>query len=190
MSQNLRNYVKSVYTLDAVVQRAPQRGWDAASPCDGWTARQVLGHYLWGMKRTIALVNGTEHPAVQAEADVAGSDPNATWAALRDTVLEALDQPGVLDQVVAGPFGDMELDAYLNLPIMDGLLHAWDIATSFGQDAYLPPDLAAVGAAMIASFGDGARRPGLFGPEVEVPADADSVTRFVAAAGRSPRRVG
>ena len=187
MSQNLRNYVKTIYTVDAVVQRAPQTGWDVQSPCEAWSAREVIGHYLWGVKRLVALANGTALPAEQAEADVAGPDPKASWLAARDAVLEALDQPGVLAKIVAGPFGDTSIDDFLNLPIMDGLLHAWDIATSFGMDAHLPEDLAEAGAAFITAFGEGARQPGLFGAAIDVPATADAATRFVAIAGRRPR---
>jgi len=44
MSTNLRNYTKALYGFDAVVQRVPEDRWDADSPCDGWSARDVVTH--------------------------------------------------------------------------------------------------------------------------------------------------
>jgi uncharacterized protein (TIGR03086 family) len=186
MSQNLRNYTKTIYALDAVLQRAPSDRWDDQSPCDAWTARQVLGHYMWGLQRVATVANGTPPPEEKSEADVAGPDPLTSWAETRDTVLAALDQPGALANIVDGPFGPGPLDAFLQIHTMDGLLHTWDLATTFGIDAFIPTDLAEAGTAGIAAAGDGIRSPGLFGPAVACAADADAVTRFVAIAGRTP----
>ena len=186
MSQNLRNYVQTIYALDAVVKRAPQAGWDAQSPCEAWTAREVLGHYMWGLQRVTALASGTPTPGELAEAKVAGDDPQASWARTRDGVLAALDQPDVLAKVIDGPFGPSTIDDFLQIHTMDGLLHTWDVATSFGMEAHVPPALAEAGTAMLTAAGDAIRGPGLFAAAVDAPADADAVTRFVAIAGRTP----
>ena len=44
MSQNLRDYIKTVYTMDGVVRRVADGDWDNQSPNDEWTAKQTLGH--------------------------------------------------------------------------------------------------------------------------------------------------
>ena len=183
MSQNLQNYVKTIYALDAVVQRTPATAWDSPSPCDEWTAREVLGHFMWGLQRVTSIATDAALPAERAEADVAGQDPASSWAETRDAVLAALDHAGALNKVFNGPFGPGPIDGFLSLHTMDGLLHTWDIAKAVGIDAHLPTDLAAAGISGLIAAGDNIRKPGLFGPAVEVSADADAVTRFVAIAG-------
>lgn len=186
MSENLRKYVQSVYALDAVVNRVPAGTWDNASPCDGWTAREVLGHTIWGMKRVTSIATATEGPAEQAEADVAGADPVATWQAARDTVLEALDQPGALQATFDSPMGEMTLDTAVGMFHGDPLVHAWDIGQACGIEPAIPADLAAGVTQGIAAMGDALRSPGMFGAEVEVDADASAVDKMIAMTGRNP----
>ena len=186
MSENLRNYTKAVYAMDAVVQRAPSESWNNPSPCSEWTAREVLGHCIWHAKRIANAANGGDPPAEQAEADVAGPDPTQSWAEARDGVLAALDQPGVLAQVSSGPFGEQSLDSALALSAADLTTHAWDIAKATDQPAIIPEDLAQSAYEGMKAAGDMLRRPGLLDAEVDVPNDADIVSKFVAMAGRQP----
>lgn len=184
MSENLRKYIKTVYALDAVVQRTPADAWDNQSPCEEWTAREVLGHTIWGMKRMTAIAQGTEHPAEQAEADVAGPNPVATWNGCRTALLAAVDTPGALQHEFDGPFGKMTLDAAMGIFFADPLLHAWDIATAVGLDPIIPADLAEVAHANLSAAGDSLRGPGMFGPEVKAPDGASAIEKFVAISGR------
>jgi uncharacterized protein (TIGR03086 family) len=186
MSENLRTYTKAIYTMDAVVQRAADSAWDQQSPCVEWTARQVLGHFIWGVQRLTSVAADGPSPAEQPEADVAGVDPAATWAATRDALFVALDHKGALDREIVGPFGPSTVDDFLGIHSIECLLHTWDVATAVGVEPHLPRDIAAAGAAGLASAGDGLRGPGLFGPAVEVSSD-DPVVQFLTIAGRDPR---
>jgi uncharacterized protein (TIGR03086 family) len=186
VSENLRNYTRAVYTVDAVVSRMPNEAWDNPSPCAAWTAREVLGHFMWGAHNIASAAGGGERPAPRPEAEVATDDPAAAWAKTREGLLAALDHQGSLQRTFDGPFGSMPIDDFLPIHTIDGILHAWDIARAGGLDAHVPADLATAGVAALERFGDGIRRPGVFGPAVEVPADADPVTRLVGFAGRTP----
>jgi uncharacterized protein (TIGR03086 family) len=186
VSENLRNYTKAIYTMDAVVQRFPETMWDLQSPCDGWTAREVLGHFIWGTKNLVSLATGGPKPAEQPEADVAGTDAHGAWATARDNVLAAVDQPGALQKGFDGPFGPTTVDGFLGIHTMDCMIHAWDIAKTVGHEAYLPADIAAAALPGMRALGDGIRSPGLFGPEVDVPADADPVSQLLGITGRQP----
>lgn len=186
MSENLRNYTKAIYALDAVVQRTPPEAWDNQSPCEDWTAREVLGHTLWGMKAITAHAGGGQGPAQQAEAEAAGPDPVATWNGVRDRLFAALDSSGAIHTVMDGPFGQMPIDTGLGIFFFDPMAHAWDIARAAGTQACLPADLCERAAQSLAAMGDGIRRPGVMGPAVEVDESADAEARFVAMTGRNP----
>jgi uncharacterized protein (TIGR03086 family) len=185
MSENLRTYTKAIYTMDAVVQRVPDSVWDQQSPCENWCAKEVLGHFMWGMQNLTAAATQGNPPTRTSEAEVSGSDPKASWATTRDALLTALDHEGAIYNTFNGPFGPGTVDDFLAIHSIDCLLHTWDIAKTAGIEAHLPADMAAAGAAGLAALGDGVRAPGLFGPAVETEAD-DPVSRLVAIAGRNP----
>ena len=69
------------------------------------------------------------------------------------------------------------------------VIHGWDVARASGQ-AYDcdSPSLAAVHGfvAAFSGLGQEAEREGLFGPEVEVPADAPLLDRVIGLTGRDP----
>ena len=54
MSENLRAYTRALYAMDAVAARVADDQWDAKSPCDEWSAREVLGHVIWGTRAVAA----------------------------------------------------------------------------------------------------------------------------------------
>ncbi len=186
MSENLRNYTKAVYTMDAAVNRVAPDKWHVATPCEKWNAKEVLGHCIWSLLHVAANAGAIDAPPEMAEAERAGKDPAAAWAGARDIVLAALDQQYVLGKQVKGPFGVSSLDESLPVMIMDLTTHTWDIATATGQDPVIPTELAAASYQEIQAFGDAARGPGLFAAEVAVPDDADMVTKMAAMAGRKP----
>ena len=186
MSENLRNYTKAVYTMDAAVNRVASDRWHVATPCEKWNAKEVLGHCIWALLHVAANAGAIDPPPEMAEADRAGADPAAAWAGARDIVLAALDQQYVLGKQVQGPFGLSSLDETLPVMIMDLTTHTWDIAKATGQDPVIPAELATATYDGIQAFGESARRPGLFAAEVEVADDADIVTKMVAMAGRKP----
>ena len=186
MSKNLRDYTKTLYTLDGVVRRVAEADWDNQSPNSEWTAKQTLGHVIWGMKRMISAINGDAPPAEQAEADVAGDRPGDTWDGVRENLLDALDHHGVLQKEIETPFGDMTVDEAIGRFFFDALTHAWDIAKATGVDAAIPEDLAEKSLGILMALGDAVRGPGIFDEAVEVPQDAPIQDRFIAYSGRQP----
>jgi uncharacterized protein (TIGR03086 family) len=116
--------------------------------------------------------------------EVAGRDPHATWAALRDGVLEALDHQGVLQRVVPSPFGPMPLDTLIGILMVDTLVHSWDLARATGADERLDPALVERAHAALAHLGDGIRGPGMFDPVVTADDAASAQEHFIAFTGR------
>ena len=183
MSENLRNYTKALYGFDAVVQRVADDRWDSPSPCEGWTALDVLAHNI-GMCNMIAgFARGID---ASAPDEVTPSDPQTDWAAARDGVLAALDTEGALQIKTLTPWGNLRVDRFIGIVAVDPLTHTFDLARAVGQDIVLDEDMAAAGYAQIKAAGDGVRGGGRFAPESEVAEDASIVDKFVAMTGRQP----
>lgn len=184
MSQNLRNFTRAVYTLDAVVQRVPLNSWDVDSPCEGWSARDVLRHQC-GVLDALAQIAHTGvlvSPVMATEAD----DPVERWTQTRDGLLAALDKPGVLSQEGKYWFGPMSVDDLVGMVQWDPLTHAWDIGSVTGVDPHIPSDLAEQSLERVAGIEDNARKWGLIADAVPVPDAAPVTDRFLGFIGRRP----
>ena len=182
MSRNLRDFTKAVYGFDAVVRRAPESAWTAASACEGWTGTDVVEHVRGVASGVVALAtNAKIKPAKPS------GDPVADWATMRDDLLDALDQPGCLQQEGDTPFGPMTVDRFLGILGVDPLCHTFDLAVAAGIDPALDPGLVERYHGNLRKAGDSIRVPGLFGPAVEPPADATPAEAFIAFTGRNPR---
>ena len=186
MSANLRYYVAAMYELDRVIRQVPADRWDAPSPCDGWTARDVAGHAIAVAANIPAKLGLAE--ALDPFGDVssvAGDDPAASFRPIKAAVLDALDRPGALQARIVSSFGDITLDEYLSPLARDAVIHAWDIARATGSDERLDPDLVDTTLARMHDP-DMKRGAGRYDDAVTLPADAGPQDRLIALSGRAP----
>lgn len=184
MSQELRNYTKALYRFDAVVQQVKPDAWDAASPCDGWCARDVVAHAA-GVMNAIETMARTGENSLPATPDL-GDDPVELWNRSRDSLLEALDQPDTLRRRGHFWFGESSINDILAFSVWDPLGHAWDLARATGVAVHGSDDVAEASMAVIAANADMLRSLGLMGDPVAVADDAPAYTRFLALTGRDP----
>ncbi len=187
MSENLRTYTKAIFGLDHVVRLVPADAWSNASPCSQWTARDVLGHVI-GIQRwieTLALGTQATIDPWDNPGQVAGDDPAAAWASVRDAVLAALDAPGVLNRVIESFVGLESIDTAIGWNVVDTTVHTWDIARAAGVDEAIDPALVAHVAAQVEPRVDHLRESTFIGAPAECPPDADSTTRLLALLGRA-----
>lgn len=185
MSDNLQKFTRAAHTLRSVAVRMPEGGWDTASCCDGWTAREVAGHAAWVLQNITATSGHGEPPPKRSELEVAGDDPTATVCRSVDECLAALDQPGTLHTVAPTPFGEMEIDTFIGTIWLDPLTHAWDIADAAGIDAGIDDATATEAMSNFAPIAEMVRGAGVFGPQV-APHGSGAVAEFVAIVGRTP----
>ena len=176
MTTSLEIWHKNAEPFSALVSRTTD--WDAHTPCEGWTARDLVEHVVT-TERDFLEQHGLAGPA----ADTA--DPGKQWLEHERRVAELLADPAVADREFAGYFGPSTIGETLaGFYGGDLIVHRWDLATSQGLDAGLSEeDLAAVDAAMD-GFGEQAYAPGLFAPPVPVPDDAEPLRRVLARTGR------
>jgi uncharacterized protein (TIGR03086 family) len=162
------------------IEAVPSDKWGAASPCEGWTALDVVRH----VSETPAIffgMAGLEAPEVPPVED----GPAAAFAAARRATQAALDDPATATKEYDGFAGRSTFEKGIDQFICtDLIVHGWDLSRAAGLDERIAPgDLAAVREAM-APMGDKMRGPQAFGPEVEVPEGADEQTELLAFLGR------
>lgn len=166
------------------VEAVPEEHWARPSPCDEWTARDVVRHVVNTSRMFLGFI-GHEPPPWPAVDD----DPAGAWAAARDAIQAALDDPAVARLEYDGQLGravfEQSVDRFLSA---DALIHTWDLARAVGLDDRLDADdvhtsLEAM-AALEDTVGELMRKSGAFGPKLDPPADADEQTRLLAFLGR------
>ena len=183
MSDNLRRYTRALFSFDATVARAGADTWANSSPCDDWTATDVVAHNV-GMNQMI--VGFTEGSGSGSAGHPELAQPDLDWTKSFEALLAALDSSGALQTVAKTPWGEMPIDRFLGFAWVDPILHTWDLAKATGQTPTLPADLVAIGAKQLARAGDSLRGTGAFGDEVKVAEGASTLELFVGLSGRDP----
>lgn len=174
----------------AVVAEVPDDGWDRPSPCEGWSAIDVLGHLGTSMEMGLSVLRGEQPtwPDVERPGVLVEGDPSAWWQGIAERCRAALDG-APLDLVMDTPMGPRTVADRLAFPAVDLYVHAWDIGRAVGIDVEVPDDAIALAHAHIDPIPDEmVRGPrGAFGPEVHAPPDATPTEAFLAWTGRQPR---
>lgn len=180
MSDIAARYARLASQFAAKVAAVPDERWSSPSPCDGWTALDVVAHVVETHGTFLALV-GRESP----EAPDARDDPVAAFDVVRRAVLADLQDPDRARETYEGPLGVKSFEwAIDRFQSFDLAVHGWDLARAAGLDEAMEPDEVERLMATAESWGDTARRSGVFGPAIEPSRDADPQTRLLAFLGR------
>src|SRR4051812_18828840 len=163
------------------VRAVPAAAWNNPSPCEGWTARDVVGHLTEWIPGFFGP-QGVQFPPVPSAAD----DPVGAWETVQGAISRALADQTLASTEIETPFGKQPLADTVDMIVTgDVFTHTWDLARATGQSETLDPDqLQRMMAAMGAMPDEVLRSEGMFGPRIDVPADADDQTRFLGYAGR------
>ncbi len=188
MSENLRLYTTVMFGLEQTLARVPSSAWDRASPCAGWTVREVAGHAMAVMHNIAARASGGQLIDAFADvAEIAGDDPVAIFRTYRAEFLEATDRRGALHAPVASRLGDMTIDSYMAFMRSDTFVHTWDIARGAAIEPYFDPHIVSV---ILADYLERdmttLRVPQRYDDERSVTDDADELARLIAFTGRDP----
>jgi uncharacterized protein (TIGR03086 family) len=186
MSDNLRIFVKTLDGFDRTVRAVPAGAWSNPSPCEGWTAKDVLGHVIAVQAYIESLARGVD-PWLNpygTPGDLAGDDPVATWSAARNTLLAAIDGPGVLEHTVQTFRAQETIDNFLAWNVVDTLAHTWDLARAAGLNDRLDDDLVAHAITQAAPVIQGMRQPPFFSADEVTTNDSSPTGQFLAMLGR------
>ena len=170
--------------MDAVIQRVPDDRWDADTPCEGWTAGDLVAHCI-GVMGALRGQAETGEMVLPEMPDV-GDDLLGAWNTARDATLTALDRRGVLAQEGNYWIGPGTIDELLAFALWDPLTHSWDLAMAVGADAAGSDELAAAVMPVIEGMAPMLRQLGHLGDPIEVPAGASAMSQFLGLTGRQP----
>jgi uncharacterized protein (TIGR03086 family) len=175
-------YARLAAPFSAVVDRLVPADWDAASPCEGWCARDVLDHVVTTQRDFLAkhVHLGTAEPTGPGP-----GDPATTWHAHDAEVQRLLADPDVRDHAYDGVFGTTTVGrSLIDFYGFDLLVHRWDIAAAAGIDERLTDDELDVVDRSADGFGEHLYSDGVCKPALEPGASADRQERVLARLGR------
>jgi uncharacterized protein (TIGR03086 family) len=181
MSDIEERYARITGDFTERVRAVPADAWDNPSPCEGWTARDVVGHLTEWIPGFFSS-QGVEFPALPSVRD----DPVGAWEAVQRAIADALADPDIASRQVQTPFTTQSFAETVDMIVTgDVFTHTWDLSRATGQSERLDPDQLQ---RMIAGIGampeEALRADGMFGPRIDVPDDVDDQTRFLAYVGR------
>ena len=183
MSDIAQRYRKVAGGFGDRVRAVPADAWDAPAPCEGWVARDVVGHLVEWLPAYFFQTWDIEPPAAPTVAE----DPAGAWFALDRTIQEALDDPAVAGREAETRFGPATFESQVDMICTgDVLIHTWDLARATGLDERLDPDEVRAFLQGAEPMDEALRQSGHYGPKVPVPDDADEQTRLLAFLGRQP----
>ena len=180
-------HARALEATGRIVDGVPADRWHAATPCGDWDARALVNHLVSGNWWAAELAAGRtiEQVGSRLDGDLLGDDPAAAYAASAAAAAAVFRRPGALDAPCAVSYGPVPGSVYAGHRFLDVLVHGWDLAAATGQDYTLDPELIGPCRRIIEPQLEAFRSAGALGPEVAVPADASTQTRFLALLGRN-----
>ena len=183
MSAIRERYARAAGGFTRRVDAITGTGWDRPSPCDGWSAGDVVAHVVEWVPTFFRDAGGPRLPEPAGDAG-----PAESWRSLNTALHAGLGDPEVAAQVIRHPMAGQHRfdDAVGQFVLGDLLIHTWDLARAAGLDETLDPELVHDMLVGIEPLDDVLRSSGQYGPRVPVPPDASEQTRLIAFTGRQP----
>jgi uncharacterized protein (TIGR03086 family) len=166
--------------FDAAVRAVTPDKWRAQSPCEQWTARDVVAHVVEGHRGVISGVRGGQSQPLGAD-----EDPRQAWERASRAIDEITGDAQALAREIDGPTGMMSAGQIIGQFVtMDLLVHTWDLARAVGADEHLDEDSVRDAYETLKPMDAMIRQPKVFGPKLEPPLDADQQREFLYFLGR------
>ena len=207
---------RALAKFDAVVRQVPEDAWGNASPCEEWTAADIVGHVAATTQLPCFLAQripiGVPAGPEASERPTRGGDNLFFNKAVMETLIglreEAVtgDALGVwersyahMNEVLSGDVwgqppiasqrGTMTLEEWLEPVFYDSTVHTWDLSQATGVPHNLDDDLCRTALATLISINESAdmRSAGVFLQAKDTESD-DPVDQLIAYTGRTPIR--
>jgi len=195
MDDALAMFLSGQREFGARVHAVREEQWTAATPDTEWSVADLVEHLIEEHRWAAPLLHGQD---VESAAKVVegsrslpvdggvGANLAQEWGEAAIASAEAFTAPGALDRDVELSRGPTPARAYADEMTLDLVVHGWDLARAIGYDDPLPDDLVDYIYSRLAGAGD-LSASGMFAPPVELPDDAPTIDKLIAATGRDPR---
>jgi len=181
MTEISDRYRRLAVGFTARVTAVPSDRWSSPSPCEGWTAAEVVAHVAEAAGLFLALVDRQPPPGPSAT-----DDPLGAWEASRDAIQAGLDDPDVAGLEYEGELGRATFEMAIGrFASPDLLVHTWDLSRAAGLDERLDPDEVHQVFEAMKPVDAMLRASGAFGPKLAPPPGADEQTQLLAFLGRA-----
>jgi uncharacterized protein (TIGR03086 family) len=163
------------------VKAVPDGAWANPAPCEGWVARDVVGHLVDWLPAFFFDRWDIEAAPIPSVHD----DPVGAWDVVNRAIQAGLDDPEIAGRERDTPLGPATFEQTIDtICTGDILVHTWDLARAAGLDETLDPEEVHRYLAGSEPYDEAMRQSGHYGPRVEIPDDADEQTRLIAFTGR------
>lgn len=190
-------YARLADAFLARVRATPDERWEAKSPCQGWTARDVVAHVINGHRGILAAVHGAPpaprdgvgvSPMSEAPAVEPGTDLAAAFTVCRDDLLAVLRDPALASRPLpGGPLGPVPVEQAADvIGSLELLGHTWDLARATGGDEALDPGAVARTHQALIPHHAALLATGAFDQSLPAPPGTDAQTAFLRFTGRRP----
>ena len=174
--------------VDVLDQTEPEL-LSAATPCEDWDVKELVGHVVVGSQMTVALLDGAGRDEVMGFRGQTFDDDVVDRC--REAIATQLDRILIVsdwDVIVHHPVGDVPASQLLGFRIGDLTLHSWDLASALGIDDAIPDDLVAVVYESMLPMAAFIGEIGMFGsgPSGTVGENAPLKARLLDLTGRRP----
>ena len=105
---------------------------DLPTPCDEFTARQLIGHLLTVLQRVAVLGEGGDPMAMPSVTVVPDDEITAAWHAAAHRVQAAWTDDALLDQMMVLPWATAPGSGMLATYTNELSVHTWDLAAAIG----------------------------------------------------------
>lgn len=176
------DYEAKAAAVASLTKTASAEEWARPSPCEGWTASDVLAHLIDTQRDFLVEQHLDPGPGV------AGGDPSLRWKEHAAYVAGLLNDSQIAGRTYGGYFGPTTIgDTMAQFYGWDMLCHRYDLGTAMGRDPELTDSELTEIEAALPMFGEALRAPGICGPEIDVEADASRLVQVMALLGRDAR---
>jgi uncharacterized protein (TIGR03086 family) len=178
-------YKRLSHRFTQILDAVPEDGWDAPTPCDGWSVKDVVEHVV--TTELDALEQRGFGPEVQPDI----SNAREAWPIVRAHMESILADPANVNFGYDGYFGPTTFGETIgSFYCADLTIHGWDIARAAGLSEWEQVDQEEIDMVMSAfgpdsPFAPAMRQPGLFNAPVVAEPGADATTRLMAWLGRT-----
>ena len=180
----LADIAQSLELAYGLVAQITGEGWSLPTPCDAWNVRALVNHMV-GSAHMVSYGLTARSIGPEFYGNHLGPDPIESYREAIDELVGLYRaEPTLLSCTLSLPWGPITGAELATMFAADHLVHAWDVARSFGLSTDFDRGLVS----RIRAFGDdyanSHRGPEMFGPALDAPADANPMDRLAAFVGR------